>query len=145
MSTQSGRATIFGFSGFDGTGISYTGIGNLFPQNFDINDEFKLDELRDQDNEVQSFIASGRIYVAKLNFVPVADSGTNTIVNARLSLEPPAPLARVTLTNFPWAGANSATWVYSGGWRLAFTKDGVATYELEIRKSPDRDLSVPIT
>ena len=145
MSNQTGKATVFGFPGFTGGDISWTGIGTLFPQNFDFNDEFELTELRDQDNEVQTYIASGRIYMAKLNFAPVAASGTNTLDNAKLSLPPPAMLARVTLANFPWAAANTATWVYTGGWRLAFTKNGVATYEMEIRMSPDRDLSVPIT
>ncbi|HWN09769.1 MAG TPA: hypothetical protein VNO50_10960 [Pyrinomonadaceae bacterium] len=146
-SSQSGIATIFGFPGYsvNATDWTWTGIGTLFPQNFEFRDDFKLDILSDQDNEPQTVIASGQLYIAKLNFTPRAAAGTNTIANAKLSLAPPTPIARVTLANFMWAGANSATWFYAGGWRIAFTKDGIATYELEIRKSPNRDLTAAVT
>jgi hypothetical protein len=140
-SNQTGRATIWGFAG----GVSWTGIGTLYKESGEFESEFKLDELRDDDNEPQGFIASGELYIARLVFTPVAASGTNTLANAALSLEPPAKLARVTLTSFAWAAANSATWVYAGGWKLAFKKDGLASYELMIKNSPLRDLSAPVS
>jgi hypothetical protein len=138
-SNQTGRATIFGFAGT----ISWSGIGTLYKESGDFASEFKLDRLMDEDNEPQGFIGSGEMYKAGLLFTPV--SSGSTIAAAKLSLEPPAKLARVTLTSFAWATANSATWVYVGGWKIAFKKDGLATYALNIEKSPLRDLSTPVS
>jgi hypothetical protein len=138
-SNQTGRATIFGFPG----SVSWTGIGTLYKESGDFSSEFKVDRLMDEDNEPQGLIASGEMYKATLQFTPVSNG--STLAGARLSLEPPAKLARVTLTGFDWSGANSAQWVYTGGWKIAFKKDGIATYSLNIERSPLRDLSTPVS
>lgn len=133
---QSGRATVFGFQG----SASWSGIGTLFLDSGDFNDEFTFRELRDGSNEVKGFQSSGRLWRAHLVFVPVAASGTNTLANALTSLAPPAPLAEVTLSSFDYSAFNT-TWVYSGGWKLSFVKDDKPSYELDIVTNPDEDIT----
>jgi len=145
-SAQNGIAVVFGFSGFGvPSDVAISGVGSLYPKNFRFNDEFKLDMVRDGDNEVTTLIASGKLYHARLEFTPRAAIGTNTIANARTSLAPPSPLAAVVLANFPWVTANTLKWAYTGGWGIAFVNDGVATYELNITAHATNDLSAPVT
>lgn len=143
-SSQTGRATVFGFN--DGT-VAYTGYGALLKDSGDFSHEFKLDELMDGDNQIVSLVASHGVYKATLTFSPVATTGTNTLANAKLSLEPPAKLARVTLASMAWAGGNHARWAYVGGWKISFKKDGIAVYTLDIMCSEDSgvDLSAPVS
>jgi hypothetical protein len=137
-----GRATIFGFIG----DVSFSGIGTLFKESGEFEDDFVLDEVTDDLNDPTTLIGSKRVYNAKLMFTPMAASGgsggTNTLASAASSLAAPAMLAPVTLTNFKWCTANSANWVYVGGWKIAFKKNGVATYEMNIRMGVANNLAV---
>jgi hypothetical protein len=143
MATITGRATIFGFIGDH----SWTGIGTLFNESAEISDEFTLTQLKDGDSVTQGLIASDPNRKMRLQFTPVSSSGTNTLANAALSLPAPAPLSRVTLTNYKDTTLNHARWVYTGGWKVGLKKDGLATYELEIMCSKDSniDLSAPVS
>jgi hypothetical protein len=132
-----GRATIFGFIG----DIAFTGAGTFVKNSGEVTDEFGLTELTDDLNDPITLVASGQKKKFKFQFTPIAASGTNTLANAAGSLAAPAMLAAVTLTNFKAAAVNAATWVYVGGWKLAFEKGGLATYELEIMKGEVNDLS----
>lgn len=146
---QTGVAVIFGFPG----GVSWTGIGTLFNESGDFEHNYQLDQVADEDNEVRTLIHSGETYDATLQFTPRAASGSNTITSAAASLAPPAKGATVTLgaavgggaVDFKLAIANSTQWVYVGGWRVAFRKNGVATYELKIKRSPNYDLSAAVS
>lgn len=139
-SKQTGVAVIFGFPG----GVAFTGAGTFFNESGEFSHQVQLDEIRDEDNEVRTFIHSGELYEGRLLFTPRAAAGTNTLANAATSLAPPAKGAQVTLSSFKLAIANAADWVYVGGWRVAFRKNGVATYELFIKKSPNNDLSAAV-
>lgn len=153
MATGSGRATIFGFKG----GVSWTGIGTLFKENGEVVDTFEDIRLKDDFGKTKGKISNDRIFKFKFLFRPVAASGTNTVANARLSLEPPALNAAVTLggggNDFDWSIANNAAsgglkWSYAGGWKLAFTNNGIATYEMEIEASADSTVNLaadPVT
>lgn len=133
---QTGRATVHGFAG----GISFSGIGTLYSNSGEFTDEFTLRDLRDGQNDVKGHQASGRLWRAHLVFVPVAASGTNTLANAKTSLAPPGMLAVVTLSNFDYSGFN-IDWNYAGGWKVGFTRDDQASYELDLVANPDEDIS----
>lgn len=143
-----GIAVIFGFPG----GVSWSGIGTLFNEGGTFEHNVIVDEVRDEDNELRSLAHSGETYDATLQFTPRAGS-TNTIANAATSLAPPAKGAAVTLgaaagagaVDFKLAIANSAQWVYVGGWRTVFRKNGIATYELKIKRNPNYDVSAAIS
>lgn len=131
-------AVIFGLAG----SISASGIGSFFQESGDFTHDFKVDEVHDGDNEVKSLIASGGMYTGNLLFTPRANANANNIANAAASLEPPAKLAAVTLSGFKLASANHGRWVYTGGWKVAFKKDGVATYALKIQCSEDANVNL---
>lgn len=142
-SAQRGIAVIFGFAG----GITVSGVGTLIQDSGEFDHEFKVAETSTADNELIGLVAHNGRYNANLMFTPRGATGTSTIASARLSLEPPAKLAKVTLATFDWATANHGRWVYVGGWKIAFKKDGTATYSLKISCSEDAtiDLSTVIT
>jgi hypothetical protein len=144
-----GIAVIFGFAG----GVSWSGIGTLFNEGGTFEHNVIVDEVRDEDNELRSLAHSGETYDATLQFTPRAATGTNTVTNAATSLAPPAKGAAVTLgaaavqgaVDFKLAIANSAQWVYVGGWRTVFRKNGIATYELKIKRNPNYDVSATVS
>lgn len=146
-SAQSGIAVVFGFPG----GVAITGVatfGKFFNDSGDFSADHTLDEVRDEDNDVRTFIHSGEMLEANLNFTPRAPTldpthADNTKAKAKEALVKPTKGASVVLSNFAWAAAN-ATWSYVGGFRLAFSKAGVATYTMRIRKSPDYDVTTPV-
>ncbi len=144
-----GIAVIFGFAG----GVSWTGIGTLVNEGGEFEHNVQVDEVTDEDNEIISLAHSRESYDATLQFTPRAAAGTNTIANAATSLAPPAKGAVVTLgaeagggaVNFKLAIANSNQWVYVGGWKTVFKKNGIATYELKIKRNPNKDLSTAVS
>jgi hypothetical protein len=149
-----GVAVIFGFKG----GVNFVvgaaaALRNLFNESGEFSHDFQVDRVQDEDNEYRSLIGSGELFKAKLLFTPRAVAGTNTLANAAASLTPPDMLSTVILgaaagtgaVDFKLSLANASTWVYVGGWRVAFKKNGVATYELEIERSANNDLSAAVT
>jgi hypothetical protein len=144
-----GIAVVFGFPG----GVAWAGaIKNLSNEGGDFEHNVQVDEVRDADNELMSLAHSGETYDATLQFTPRAASGTNTLASAAASLAPPEKGAAVTLgqaagagaVDFKLAVANSSQWVYVGGWKTAFKKNGVATYELKIKRNPNADISTAV-
>lgn len=140
----SGRATIFGFAGTVAwTGIATFNTGGYMNESGEFSDDFKLDEVTDEFGDTVTLIGSNRKFKASINFTPVSDTGTNTLADAATSLEPPAMLSPVTFAAAKWATAITLKWVYVGNWKLAFKKDGVATYSLDILAHATNDLSTP--
>ena len=140
----SGRATIFGFVGVVAwTGIASFNTGGYLNDSGEFSDDFKLDEVMDEFGDTVTLIGSNRKFKASINFTPVADAATNTLADAATSLEPPEMLSAVTFTGAKWASAATLKWVYVGNWKLAFKKDGVATYSLDVLAHRTNDLSTP--
>jgi hypothetical protein len=148
-----GVAVIFGFRG----SVNYVvgavaGLRNLFNESGDFSSDFQTDRVQDEDNDYRTLIGSGELYKAKLMFTP-RGGNANTLTEAAAALNPPDKLSTVILgaaagggaVNFRLSLANSSQWVYVGGWRVAFKKNGVATYELDIERSPIYNLSAPVT
>lgn len=140
-SKQTGVAVVFGFPG----NVAFTGSGTFFQESGSFEQDIKIDEVRDEDNELRTLIHSGETIEGNLMFTPRAAAGTNTLANAKLSLAPPAKGAQVTLTLFALAALNAADWVYVGGWKIDSKKDGVTTYAMKIKRSPNNDISVAVS
>lgn len=155
-SKQTGIAVVYGCPGT----IVVTGTALvLFNESASFESNFKVDEVRDEDNELRTLIHSGEVYDATLMFTPRAASGTNTLANAISSLLPPGKGSIVTLslmsrgategvgTGHPMTTAFIATndWVYVGGWKIGHKKDGGTTYEFKIKRNPNFNIGAAVT
>jgi hypothetical protein len=143
-SKVTGRATVFGFGAT--ASVSFTGAGTFIRETAEVEHNYQLDALHDDDNEQLSLAHSGEVFEGTLVFTPIASSGTNTLANAKESLRAPAKGSPVTLANFPApAGANDyinkSDWVYIGGFKVGGRKNGFWSYTMKIRRSPNNDLS----
>lgn len=143
MSTQKGRATIFGITGT----VVITGLASFTPisDSNDFSQELNKSDVKDTDGKMISRIYSGLIFNGKLSFTPVAASGTNTIANAAASAYLPTPGTKVTLASFGNTNIDG-DWIYDGGWHLSYKKGDLATYEFDIMKSGEGvDLTITAT
>jgi hypothetical protein len=139
-SIQTGKAVIFGFKGtVSGAGVG--GAASFLNESGDISNDVKIDEIRNEDNELVGLIHSGQVFDASLTFTPAAGSisGVNALMTA------PTLGGKVTLSGFQAAAMNQTDWVYVGGWKMAFKKDGIATYELKIKRGANFDISAVIS
>ena len=144
-SKLTGVAVIFGFRG----DIDFSGVGTFIKESGDFEHDVQIDELTDDDNELVTLAHSKESITGTLLFTPrSAKSGTagiqQSLASAKASLARPDKGAAVALSNFDLAELNTLAWVYVGGWKLAFTKKGMATYSLKIRSSPNNDLSLGV-
>lgn len=142
-SKYTGVAVIFGFPGT----VAFTGSGTFIKESGDLEHDVQIDEITDDDNELVTLLHSKESYIFTLLFTPRAASGSSTSrASAKASLAPPAKGAQVTLSGFDSGTlVNTSDWVYVGGWKLAFKKNGVASYSLKIRRSPNNDISAQPT
>jgi len=148
-SKYTGVAVIFGFPG----SVSFTGAGTFIKESGDFEQDIQVDEITDDDNELVTLTHSKESFIGTLLFTPRAATGvaSTSLASAKLSLAPPAPGSQVTLSGFsepavPGARKiNASDWVFVGGWKLAFKKNGVATYAMKIRRSPNNDISAQPT
>jgi hypothetical protein len=144
-SKYTGVAVIQNFAG----NVSFVGAGTFIKDSGDLEQDIQVDELTDDDNELVSLLHSKESFIFTFLFTPRASIGglSNSLASAKASLAPPTIGAQVTLTSFPAPSGggdfiNRADWVYVGGFKLAFRKNGVATYAMKIRRSPNNDISV---
>ena len=140
-SVQTGRAVVFGFPGTLG-GASFT--ATYIKDSGDVSADIKVDEIRDEDNELVGLIHSGETYELTLMMTPMS----TTLADAKLQLSPPPMGTAITLTNFHddtgFAFIN-AIWSYVGGFKVAFKKDGIATYEIKLRRSRNNNIATVMT
>lgn len=140
-SVQTGKAVVFGFPG---TATPTVSIGTFIKDSGDISNDIKVDEIRNEDNELVGMIHSGETFELTLMMTPI---GTG-LANARLSLSPPAKGTIVVLSDFHDDGSAAfinGNWTYVGGFKVAFKKDGIATYEMKLKKSAFADITAVMT
>lgn len=139
-SVQTGKAVIFGFKGtVSGAGVG--GAASFLNESGDISNDVKIDEIRNEDNELVGLIHSGQVFDASLTFTPAGGSISGVTAN----MTAPTLGGKVTLSGFQAVAMNQTDWVYVGGWKMAFKKDGIATYELKIKRSANFDISAVIS
>lgn len=143
-SINTGRATVFGGNG--SVAIAGFASATFFTDTTTIEHNYEVSELRDEDNELRGIIHHGEVYRATLLLTPISASGSlDSLTSAKNSMVAPPKGAAVTLAGFkaPASGqiVNNSDWVYVGGWRLAFTRNGFATYELSIMRNPNHNIS----
>ncbi len=132
MATVTGRAVIYGFPGTEGTGLA--GIATFINDSGDISSDIKIDEIRNEANDLVGLVHSGEVFTASMMFTP-ATTAPGTLTALKALLVAPTIGAAVTLTLFDSPEMNKTDWVYAGGWKLSFKKDGIATYELKLMRS----------
>lgn len=130
---QTGVAVIYGMVGTDGLTTTVSGFATFIKESADFTNDIKMDEIRDEDNDLVGMVSSGETFEATIMFTP--KSTTKALVAAGLTM--PVVGATVTLGNFPDSVATpiiNGSWLYAGGWKLSFKKDGIATYEFKIKR-----------
>lgn len=142
-SIQTGVAVIYGFSPIGTVTTTtataagtVTGIASMFRDSGDLSNDIKVDEIRDEDNELVGCIHSGETFEFSLMFTPKGTTLTGA-TSAANALSPPIKGSAVLLTSFVDDSAApfiNGAYLYVGGWKVSFKKDGVATYEMKIRR-----------
>ena len=138
-SKQTGIAVCFGFPG----AVAIAGIADFlgFKDSGEFGADHSVDEVVDEDGDAQTLLHHGEKIEGTLNFTPRAKVGTNTNAQAKESLGKPEKGSTVTLSSFAAPATTgdwiNGTWVYVGGFKAAFSKAGVATYTMKIRRGPD--------
>lgn len=142
-SIQTGVAVVYGFS--PGGSVTtttasasgtVTGVASMFRDSGDLSSDIKIDEIRDEDNELVGCVHSGETFEFSLMFTPKGTTlaGATSAANA---LSPPIKGSAVVLAGFAddsVAPFINGAYLYVGGWKVSFKKDGIATYEMKIRR-----------
>ena len=137
-SVQTGKAVVYGFPG---TVTPTVGIGTFIKESGDVSNDIKVDEIRNEDNELVGMIHSGETFEFTLLMTPAA----GTLADAKLCLSPPAKGSVVVLASFHDDSFINGNWTYIGGFKVAFKKDGIATYEMKLKKSAFADITAVMT
>jgi len=145
-SKQTGKAVIFGCAG---TITIATATITLLNQGADFSANHQVDEIIDEDNEVLGLVHSHELIDATLSFIPVGGvDANNTKAKAKDALVKPSPGDVVALSGFaaPAGGGDwkNKNWSYVGGFKTVSRNNGVTTYEMNIRRSPNNDITTAI-
>lgn len=123
MSVQQGKGHIYGLAGGtiaftkpDGTSLSGYVSPNV--QTLRVSHQGKVDEIKGQDGEYNSFITSGEKFECEFNFIPEG----STIANAKASAQFPPLGSAGAISGLPVVVAgsvsdvfNTGVWYYQGG------------------------------
>jgi len=148
-SVQTGKAVVFGFPGtFTGTVFAATYI----KESGDVSSNIKIDEIRDEDNELVGLVHSGETLEMTLMMTPIGTGATGQLANAKDQLSAPVMGSKITLTGFhddatasPGVPFINGNWAYVGGFKVAFKKDGIASYEIKLMKHRSNDIALALT
>ncbi len=139
-SVQTGTAVVYGFPG------TFTGIvfsATYIKESGDITSDIKIDEIRDEDNELVGLVHSGETLDWALTLTPKSTS----LALAKEQLAAPLMGSKITLAGFhddatsPFTNGN---WAYVGGFKVAFKKDGIASYDIKLKKHRSNDIALAI-
>lgn len=138
-SVQTGTAVVYGFPGsFSGNVFSATYI----KETGDVSSNIKIDEIRDEDNELVGLVHSGETLEMTLTMTPKS----TTLADAKKQLSAPIIGSKVTLANFHDDDVSfiNGNWAYVGGFKVSFKKDGIASYEIKLMRHRTNDIALAI-
>lgn len=141
-SVQTGTAVVYGFPGTIDNATYFTATSYI-KESGDVSADIKIDEIRNEDNELVGLIHSGESYELTLTMTPKS----TTLALAKNQLSPPPMGTEITLSSFHDDSVNSfinGNWSYVGGFKVAFKKDGIASYEIKLRRSKNNNISTVI-
>ncbi len=130
---QTGRAFVFGVTG----DVTFTGIGTNADQlvkSTTWNEDSTKHYLMDGGGEVVGIASVNKIQRLTVDLIPVAASAANTYANAKTSMEAPAVMSKVTLSNFEEGDTNQVNgdWIYEGGAEVVQTAGDQAALRLPL-------------
>ena len=143
-SVQTGTAVVFGFPG------TFTGLifaATYIKESGDVTSNIKIDEIRDEDNELVGLVHSGETLEFSLVMTPVGTTLATATTGAQDQLSAPVMGSKITLTGFKddvTSGFINGNWAYVGGFKVAFKKDGIASYEMKLMKHRTNDIALAI-
>lgn len=138
-SVQTGTAVVYGFPGTFITAFTATYI----KESGDVSSNIKIDEIRDEDNELVGLVHSGETLEMTLMMTPKS----TTLALAKEQLAAPPMGTKVTCSGFlddTTSPFINGAWAYVGGFKVAFKKDGIASYEMKLMKHRTNDIALAI-
>lgn len=144
-SVQTGKAVVYGFPGNFTVGTVF--VATYIKESGDVSSTIKIDEIRDEDNELVGLVHSGETLEMTLMMTPVGTGASGQLADAKKQLSAPLIGSKITLVNFhdddvPFI---NGTWAYVGGFKVAFKKDGIASYEIKLMRHRTNDIALALT
>lgn len=128
MEVQAGSAKIF--STRSGALATLSGAATLTIENADLEHKFKMDEIKGQDGDTETLIASDPQYDVTINFMPNGATRAAAVSSAANLI--PDPLSKVTLSGFSVARLNG-DYNYIGGGTIKMVRDKECVMGLKLR------------
>ena len=124
---QSGKAKIFAMDG--ATMVVLTGAATVTHEGADLEQQFDTEEIKGQNGDVETLIASNLNYTCTVNFAP--NGATRAAAITSCANAQPAPISKVVLSGFSVAAYNG-DW-NSMGYSIKMARDGVVTMSIKLK------------
>lgn len=139
-SVQTGTAVVYGFPGNFLAATVF--VATYIKESGDVSSNIKIDEIRDEDNELVGLVHSGETLEMTLTMTPKS----TTLANAKKQLSAPIIGSKITLENFHDDDVSfiNGNWAYVGGFKVSFKKDGIVSYEIKLMRHRTNDIALAI-
>ena len=124
---QQGKAKIFAMDG--ATMVVLTGAATVTHEGADLEQQFDTEEIKGQNGDVETLIASNLNFTCTVNFAPNGASRAAAITSCTNAS--PAPLSKVALSGFTVAAYNG-DW-NSMGYSVKMSRDGIVTMSIKLK------------
>ena len=127
--TQAGVAKVFGMDG--ATVVVLTGAATITQESADLEQQYDYEEIKGQNGEVETLIASNENYPCTIQFAPngaTRAAAANSAANCW-----PGPVSKVVLSQFSIAKYNG-NYNAQPGATAKMTRDGVVIMTLRLKR-----------
>jgi len=124
---QQGVAKIFAMDG--ATMVVLTGAATVTIESADLEQGFDSEELKGQNGETETYIASNEKFTCSINFAP--NGATRAAAITSCANSQPAKITKVVLSGFAVAAYNG-NW-NSEGYSIKMARDGVVQMTLKLK------------
>jgi len=111
------------------TMVVLTGAATVTHEGADLEQQFDTEEIRGQNGDVETLIASNLSYTCTVNFAPNGTTRAAAITSC-LNAQP-APISKVVLSGFSVAAYNG-DW-NSMGYSIKMSRDGIVTMSIKLK------------
>ena len=124
---QQGIAKIFAMDG--ATMVVLTGAATVTHEGADFEQQFDTEEIKGQNGDVETLIASNHNYTCTVNFAP--NGATRAAAITSCANAQPAPISKVVLSAFSVAAYNG-NW-NSMGYSIKMSRDDIVTMSIKLK------------
>ena len=124
---QQGKAKIFAMDG--ATMVVLTGAATVTHEGADLEQQFDTEEIKGQNGDVETLIASNVNFTCTVNFAP--NGATRAAAITSCTNAQPAAISKVVLSGFSVAAYNG-NW-NSMGYSIKMSRDGIVTMSIKLK------------